>query len=1425
MKVFLSYKRTDLAAARDLQAKLLIQRPEWEIYFDLDQLRAGAFWTEALDKALQEASAFIFLIGEQIGDWQRMEYAMAIQRKVKAPSLPLLPLVLPDGRRDRLAFMEAIQQIDWGMTNAAAALGDVIRGIEQGPQQALALWSLISPYRGLTALGVEDAGFLYGRDGDLDRILEHLAQEREPKILTILGASGVGKSSFVKAGLFAALLRESRRPGEEKPDWPEALKGSRRWLMASLRPGVSPVYELAKLIVGWTREDPEKPAFQTEVAEWRTYLMKPGFDLQGPLDAAKEGCKKLKGIWPERILLHVDQAEELYAQASPEEARRFSEILAASRRIPGLQIILTMRSDYYPELQRDNPLWEAGERIDLRPLDAAGLGAMIRQPAESLGAIWEEPKLPERLQEMAAEDPENGAPLLSHALSRLWSEMQARRDGKLRGDPASDLSDFLLSGLKKQDTALLRRLFALRLTRAEKANGQKGDRREGDPDRIRFTRRRAWREELTAEEWALAQKLAGPKHRLLRLGWEERAGRDQGFAEVAHESLLRSSRFGEWVKADEAFVLWLARLDRAAEDWRTGGRDPGALLMGRVLIEAEKWTPSREADLTPAHREFLQASLAERAALEAEREERRLAHEAEKEKRLQVERRMSRRTLAAACGLAVLSAGLAVAWMIATGHLREARTMQSRYLADQAMRQMEEGDYGTAASLALEAADKAATQEAIDALYLSGEVLREIAAFPLQIDSTTDAASMRLLTASLSHMGGSLVWDISTPRIRILWAMPEEAGAPLHMSADGSRVATLSPDGGVGLHDVGRRTQIWKTPGDDRAISAFLNADGGRLVILSQNDLRIWDVARERLVGLENYTSTERGAGAHFPIPLVSLSADGRKLAISSANGLKAHVWDLASGALQSLTLADPEARSWTANMFALSPDGSHLAIEYAQDEENRIALWRVESDAKLWDEAFSTPIPPFSMPGSMPRRSRALWSPNGRSFAPSAPYMRVRSDASDVDAPSSAKQRKWLLLDAWSGSVIAETPDGPPLAWNPDGQRLLWGMAHNGVRILNLEDKEFSDVFGRKCASGPAFWTGDGRGAIMSCSVERRYLEPEDMTQVWDVALDAPSLLPLGSYGALRRLDGESEYVVLMSPAGVTAFRNFSDEPIRRITQVEGESALLEPSDILTISDDGSRFVTRAMLEHEVRIRLMETGEVEATLSFKEEGGSGAIDAASLNAGGSRVAVLWRRITVENSAGEDRVNVRDAGGDGNDLGLEASDVQNVALSPDGRLLAMSTYGGEIQLLDAASGKKLKAWQSGWEPLNDESAGESGLFWDQGSSRIAGRDAVNGSVTIWDADTGEALGRIPRLQAWTVLRFEGEDLLFWKSERNSKEMILSVRRLPIDWRRQAADLRARLPRHLICEQRRDFFLDDPQAKDKAACARWWEVPR
>jgi hypothetical protein len=107
------------------------------------------------------------------------------------------------------------------------------------------LWRIYNPYRGMLALREQDANYLFGRDEDVDRFIDAI-ETGAPKILLALGASGVGKSSLIFAGVLGALRRRARK--SRKP-WPVALEDTHKWPHLVLTPEAEPLYSLAGAFV------------------------------------------------------------------------------------------------------------------------------------------------------------------------------------------------------------------------------------------------------------------------------------------------------------------------------------------------------------------------------------------------------------------------------------------------------------------------------------------------------------------------------------------------------------------------------------------------------------------------------------------------------------------------------------------------------------------------------------------------------------------------------------------------------------------------------------------------------------------------------------------------------------------------------------------------------------------------------------------------------------------------------------------------------------------------------------------------------------------------------------------------------------------------------------------------------------------------
>src|SRR5215217_2436357 len=201
------------------------------------------------------------------------------------------------------------------------------------------------PYPGMVPFRAGDAPFFHGRETEIRHIARFL---RHGHFLAVLGPSGSGKSSLIHAGVIPKLHDGSYfTPGY--------------WLVRELRPGDQPLQALAAA-------------------------------LDGQADRPAQAIAALLAANPpaQRVLLLIDQFEELFAQARPREQARFIAQLQALRKVGACTLLLTLRADFYSELITST-LWPlaAAERIEIAPLRGEDLQRAIQQPALDLGAELE----------------------------------------------------------------------------------------------------------------------------------------------------------------------------------------------------------------------------------------------------------------------------------------------------------------------------------------------------------------------------------------------------------------------------------------------------------------------------------------------------------------------------------------------------------------------------------------------------------------------------------------------------------------------------------------------------------------------------------------------------------------------------------------------------------------------------------------------------------------------------------------------------------------------------------------------------------------------------------------------------------------------------------------------------------------------------
>ena len=456
-----------------------------------------------------------------------------------------------------------------------------------GGSSAPTVARLQNPYVGLRAFQEADADRFCGRDRLVKDLLERLRGGGElARFLAVIGPSGSGKSSVVRAGLIPAL-----RSG--------AVDGSATWFVATMVPGADPFESLGLALGAVSVQEPPDPET----------LRRSGPGGLGPYVEAVLPP-------PAELLIVIDQAEELFTLTDESTRGEFLVLLtdavvqAGSR----VRVVLTLRADFYDRplrYQRFGGLLHRGH-VAVVPMEPDELTAAIELPAASAG-ITLEPGLRDSIVADFAANPQ--LPLLQHALAELFDRRAGER---LTHDAYRDLgglagglarrAETVLADCSDAERAVARRVFTRMVTLGE-----------GVAD----TRRRVERREL--------DDLAGNAHEidglLQRFGSarlvtfdHERDSREPT-VEIAHEALLtRWNRLATWIDEDREGVRILRHLTTASRSWADLDRDPAELLRGTRLEATLAWAETHGPDLGTSERDYLAASRDQRDADEHDRE-------------------------------------------------------------------------------------------------------------------------------------------------------------------------------------------------------------------------------------------------------------------------------------------------------------------------------------------------------------------------------------------------------------------------------------------------------------------------------------------------------------------------------------------------------------------------------------------------------------------------------------------------------------------------------------------------------------------------------------------------------------------------------------------------------------------------------------
>ena len=467
---------------------------------------------------------------------------------------------------------------------------------------------LICPYRGLAPFDAAHAEYFFGRERLVAELVARLVGST---LLAVVGPSGSGKSSAVRAGLLPALADG-------------VVPGSEGWRQAVMRPGERPLAELSRALA---RAVPE--AGDEGAAPW----------IADALERLPDG---------ERLVLLIDQFEEAFVACRDQAEREaFFDALVEGAGDPDerLVIVLAIRGDFYARCAEHAELSTlvSANQLLVGPMRRDELRRAIELPARRAG-LRVEPRLVSALVGDVASEP-GGLPLLSAALVELWQ----RREGRTLRYEVYERSGGVSGAVARLAEDAYQRLSPAERLRARpmllRLAGAEDEQAEG------FVRRRVPLEELELDrdEGAARALAVLTESRLLTV--------DEGAAEVAHEALLREwPRLRDWLAEDAEGRRLHQHLIGAAGEWRESGRDPAELYRGARLASALDWAASHDPELNQLERSFLEES---RAAGERQAER---------------QRRTNRRLRTLLAGVGVLLAAAVVAGVIALSERQGARS-------------------------------------------------------------------------------------------------------------------------------------------------------------------------------------------------------------------------------------------------------------------------------------------------------------------------------------------------------------------------------------------------------------------------------------------------------------------------------------------------------------------------------------------------------------------------------------------------------------------------------------------------------------------------------------------------------------------------------------------------------------------------------
>ncbi len=1158
------------------------------------------------------------------------------------------------------------------------------------------------PYPGMTPFRPEDARFFFGREDEIEDMTQRLrVQDR----LLVIGPSGSGKSSLVNAGLLPRLNSSSAFP-----------PGT--WLIKQMRPGDAPSQRLRAILDAVAAAQPSPPpASET------------GSQATAPASSAP------------RLLLLIDQFEELFTLARRDEQLRFVGLFQQLRARHDATILIAMRADFFPDLMT-SALWpiDPSQRLEVAPLRGEKLRAAIERPATAVG-VRIESGLVERLLADAADEP-GSLPLIQETLVLLWDRMPHRlltiaayedlgRDGRSGLAVAiATRADATMASLSAPQQSIARRIF-LRLVQF--GQGRADTRRQQPLDALRVAN------EDPASFDAVLKTLTDV--RLLTRNSEARPDATQPGAppavvvDISHEALIRGwPAFQGWIAARRVAEETRRRIEEKFQEWDTRGRGDGGLLDAIELAEADRWMESVAgtdvggAELAPLF-EASRAELAARAKEIAEREaEREAARQreldsqkalaaSEADKRAQIQDRVNWLRIVTAAAIISLIAAVWGLWIadrnerLANAQRIEAETQSARAEQERAAAETEKQRANIERQRAEDAKDEAVSRAQIadsQSALVRGDVNGALA-----LALTAAHAKVPLPQAQLAVDAAA---DVAARRVI---QIDDRSVVEVDVLPDSLRAIAGTQSGDVSLWDLGTGQRIRSvaslaTPLTDMALSY-----DGQTVFVALNDGTI------RSFNLDDGAELRRYSREGWDkVNSVAVSTDGTLLAASSGGGQTPRIAVWRIGEAEPFLVLDGHQDSVLD--LAFSADGTRLA---SAGSDNQLVLWSIPDGAEV-----------------------------GRSneFFDAVTSVVFTPDGSRIIATSrDSSVRVWNVSSRSTESVFTDHTDGVnSAAVSPDGQLVASISDDRSARLWDvISARQVRRFGGHVGAIGAVSFAPDGRSFVTGGI--------DGTVRVWDVqSLHAvststqPAALLSVAYapdGRLAVVGGANRNLFLWDSVAGRVVRRFSGQA----DDILGVAFSHNGSMVASASSDQSVAiwdVASGQLLH----TLKGHGDVVWSVAFSPD------DTQLASAGDDGTAIMWdvargtqiRTLEGEHSAG----------------------IKAVEFSPDGKTIATASDDTTVVLWDVGTGTfkaQLKqhddrvfdlAWSPDGTQLLTGAGDATMILWDVAKAapirrfsghlqRIRtvcfsedGKLAVSGSddrtVRVWDVASGQEIQRM-----------------------------------------------------------------------------------